>query len=239
MTIKSLLGFPENKKENTSLEISISPRRVSQALISIVVLLTVISILGQFLQYNFEFGRVNNGLLRLFNVDEEHNIPTWYQSFSLLLCFILLVNVAISNKLHDARYAFHWKVLAIIFLCLSIDEAVVIHERLFSFKGEGLFYFLWVIPGIVFVVVFVTLFLKFLKHLPGKTRFQFIIAGSLFISGALGMELVDGYYNDIYGWENMTYSLLTSLEEFLEMLGVVVFINAIMTYTNLKHGESR
>jgi hypothetical protein len=154
-----------------------------------------------------------------------------------LFCSILLVNIAISNKLRDARYAFHWKVLAILFLCLSIDEAVVIHERLFNFKGEGFFYFLWVIPGTVFVLVFVTLFLKFLNHLPEKTRFQFIIAGTLFVSGALGMELVDGYYNDIYGWENMTYSLLTSFEEFLEMLGVVVFINSIMTYTNLKRGE--
>jgi hypothetical protein len=239
MTIKSLFGFPEKRQESASLDISISPRRVSQALLSVVFLLTVVSILGQYLLYNFEFGRVNNGLLRLFNVDEEHNIPTWYQSFSLLFCSILLVNIAMSDKLRDARYAFHWKVLAVIFLCFSIDEAVVIHERVFNFKGEGFLYFFWVIPGIIFVVVFAALFLKFLQHLPGITRFQFIIAGSLFISGALGMEIVDGYYHDIYGWENMTYSLLTSIEEFLEMLGVVVFINAIMTYTNMKRRQDQ
>ena len=44
------------------------------------------------------------------------------------------------------------------------------------------------------------------------------------------MELVGGRHADLYGNKNMMYVMITTVEEFLEMMGVVVFIYALVSY---------
>ena len=44
------------------------------------------------------------------------------------------------------------------------------------------------------------------------------------------MEMVGGYYLTFYGKHNITYAILMTIEEFLEMLGIVVFIYALLSY---------
>jgi hypothetical protein len=48
--------------------------------------------------------------------------------------------------------------------------------------------------------------------------------------GALGMEMVDGYYASLYGDNNFVYVVLTTIEEFFEMVGIAVFIYALLSY---------
>lgn len=48
------------------------------------------------------------------------------------------------------------------------------------------------------------------------------------------MELAGGYYADFYGQQNMAYVLIVSIEEFLEMMGIVVFIYALLSYMGLQ-----
>jgi hypothetical protein len=50
------------------------------------------------------------------------------------------------------------------------------------------------------------------------------------VGGALGMEMVCGYYADAVGQRNLIYGLLASVEEILEMVGVIVFIYALLSY---------
>ena len=66
--------------------------------------------------------------------------------------------------------------------------------------------------------------------LPVRIRILFIIAGSIYVMGAMGLELVGGYHADTYGVRNTTYVVLVSIEEILEMIGVVIFIYALMSY---------
>jgi len=73
-------------------------------------------------------------------------------------------------------------------------------------------------------------YLKFLLHLPRKTRDLFLLAGSIYVGGALGMEMVCGYYADAVGQRNLIYGLMASVEEILEMVGVIVFIYALLSY---------
>ena len=61
----------------------------------------------------------------------------------------------------------------------------------------------------------------------------FLLAGGLYIGGALGMEMIGGYYTDFYGKNNLTYALITCLEEVLEMTGIVVFIHGLLDYMRL------
>ena len=48
------------------------------------------------------------------------------------------------------------------------------------------------------------------------------------------MKLVGGYYADLYALHsqqlNMTYAIITTIEELLEMLAIVVFIYALLSY---------
>ena len=85
------------------------------------------------------------GLAPLFDLGREGTIPAWYASFSLLFCAMLLW----LNGLTAPRrgLAWHWYFLALLFVFLSIDEALEIHEELNRFGTAwgtgGVFYFAW------------------------------------------------------------------------------------------------
>ncbi|NER04565.1 MAG: hypothetical protein F6K17_19105, partial [Okeania sp. SIO3C4] len=50
------------------------------------------------------------------------------------------------------------------------------------------------------------------------------------VGGGIGMEMIGGYYAYLYDTKNFFYEILVTIEEFLEMLGVVVFIYALLCY---------
>ncbi len=220
------------------MNVAISPKRVTQILTSVVLFLTRASVAGSFLVYFL--GHPWTFLIsRLFNITLEGNIPTWYASSTLLLSAFLLAIIAFAKKKEGARFGLHWTAMSFIFLYLSFDEAFGVHERWIGplrtyFNASGIFYLAWVIPAIAFVLIFVLAYLRFLVDLPVRTRRLFLIAGALFVGGAIGLEMVGGYYQSYYGRYNLTYSITTNVEEFLEMLGIVVFIYALMSYMKLE-----
>ena len=67
-------------------------------------------------------------------------------------------------------------------------------------------------------------------RLPVATRLGFIVSGPLFIGGALGFELVGGRYAELHGRDNLTYNMIATMEESLEMAGVIGFIYALLKY---------
>jgi hypothetical protein len=115
---------------------------------------------------------------------------------------------------------------------LALDEAVMLHEQtitpLRDYLGtSGMLYYAWVIPAGFFLLFFLIVFLKFIYHLKPKLRLLFIVAGAIYVSGALGMELMGGYFADLNGKDSLTYALITNFEEVIEMIGILVFINAL------------
>jgi hypothetical protein len=73
--------------------------------------------------------------------------------------------------------------------------------------------------------------LPFLAALPAPTRGLFIVAGAVYVGGAVGMELVEGYVvEDYHGTENLAFIVASTVEEGLEMVGIVIFIRALMGY---------
>jgi hypothetical protein len=129
---------------------------------------------------------------------------------------------------------------------MAIDEAASLHELLIEpmrgllgQQARGIFFFAWVIPGIAVAMIFGLSYLKFLLHLPTKTRWRFVIAATLYLGGALGMELIGGRYADSHGMENLAYSMTATVEESLEMAGVIVFIYALLNYIADNYQEIR
>ena len=130
-----------------------------------------------------------------------------------------------------------WAVLAFWFLGVAYDEAFRVHEllivpfrQLLGNSNLGIFYFAWVIPGFALILALALFFLKFLLRLPASTRTKFILAAALYIGGSLGLELVGGSYAEVHGLENLTYNLIATVEESLELSGLILFIYALLTY---------
>jgi len=217
------------------LELYFSPRKTCQFLLLLIIGLCLLSILGQFTKYYLPDYPLRDFFIRLFNSDTEQNIPSLYSACALLFCSMLLAIITYAKKFTRHCYIRHWGALSIIFLYLALEEAVSLHEQMIepmrsTLKLGGIFYFAWVIPGAIFAGICLLSFLSFLKALPAKTRRLFLTAGTTFVGGALGMEMLGGLYANLYGQSNMMYAIITSTEEFFEMLGIVIFIYALLSY---------
>jgi hypothetical protein len=214
-------------------QISISPRRIAVSLSIWVLFFSMAGLVVQFLRYSFNY---RERWMDLFNLDRELNYPSWYQSFTLLFCGILLAIIASAKKKQGDRYFPHWKALSIIFVLFALDESLSFHELLIipdlrkALHLGGIFYFIWVIPGTAFVLVTALNYFKFLLYLPSQTRYLFMLAGGFYVGGALGMEMIGGYYADLAGQRNLIYGIIANSEEIFEMVGVVIFIYALLVY---------
>lgn len=184
----------------------------------------------------------NGGGVKPLSVDTERSVPTWFASALLLLCSMFAFSALARNEEHTARYAGRWKVLSIVLLLMSLDEAVGLHERTIeplrsALKAGGPFYYAWVIPALIFVLAFALAYRRFLLDLSSKTRRLVAVAGTLYVCGALIMEMVGGAYADAYGGAGIAYLAITSVEECLEMLGLATLLYALMLQTGKPEGR--
>lgn len=218
-------------------------RRISDALFFVVLTLIALSMTGQAFKYLFGHPKVL-GFVPTFYVDYEMNVPTWYSSAALALAGLLLAVIALAKLSDRGPYRFHWLALSAIFFLLSVDEIAMLHELPIdplrnAYQTGGLLYYPWVVPAAVLVMALGLAYLPFLWHLPGRIRLLVMLAGFTFLAGALGVEMLSGAQADQWGEENLTYALVITIEEFLEMLGVVIFIKALLLYLESQPGGIR
>jgi hypothetical protein len=230
-----------------------SPKKVALVLILVAVFLTLVSAVAQFIALSL--GIANSRTFGLLLVGEDESIPAWYSSIMLLFCSVLLAVIAYAKKVADDRYSLHWRVLSAIFLFLSVDEGIRIHEKMaplgrLILEGAGLsdgfVIRAWVVPGAILVLIVALTYLRFLVALPQKTRNLFLLAGLLFVGGAIGMEMLSDFYVYLSGGvDNMSLGQIAIriaipyAEESLEMLGVIVFIYALMLHLSDQAEEVR
>lgn len=226
-------------------QISVSPAAVGRTLAILICCLLAASMLGQISR--FEFGRDQVlGLVRLFNVNQESNIPTFFTVLLTIGSAMLLALIGFLSKQGKSNDSRYWFALAFGFLFLGYDEAFQVHEQLgdpvrqlFGKSNLGFLYFGWVVPAMIVVCLLALLFVKFLLRLPVRTRGWMLFAGCVYLSGCIGMELIGGKYFVLYGQDTLMYSFLTTIEEGLEMSGVATLIYALLghiaqTYTQVE-----
>ena len=178
---------------------------------------------------------VRESAVRLAWVDGEGNIPSWFSACLFLLGSFLLATIASAQRQHRDHHVGRWWVLSLIFIYLSLDETAQLHELSIpplrdAFHATGFLYYAWIIPAAICVVLFILGYLSFLAKLPARTRGLFLLAGALFVGGALGVEAVSGKHAYLHGEQNLTYHLIVTVEELLEMAGLVVFTYALLDY---------
>lgn len=211
-----------------------SPRKITKFLLTIIALLILFNIAERIFIRWLNAANGTQLISHYFNFDRESNFPSLYSALALGFCSYLLAIITTLKKIERARFTRHWKALSLIFLFLAIDEACSIHELFIpilrgALDARGIFYFTWVIPAFLLLLIFLISFRKFIYNLPTKTKTLFVTAGIVYVAGALGMELIGGYIADNFGYGTV-YGIASSIEEILEMLGIVVFINALLCY---------
>ena len=212
----------------------IRPKRVVAGCMIGVALLVTLNLAVQYAKRMLGYESLL-GLVRLFTLNQETNLPTWFSALLLLAAAVLLLLIASLERARAARFTRHWFGLAVIFFYLATDEAAEIHG-LFNVVGaaigssSGLFYWPWVTVALGLVLVVTLAYLRFVADLPPKARWLFVGAGALYVFGAVGMEMLGSLYTETYGEEPFAYALLFTLEETLEMSGVVLLIYALLDY---------
>ena len=218
-------------------EIVLDLPRVTIALSLGVAALVVAGVLAAAFQYLVRDFPGRDTFVILFDLNKEESIPNWYSSVQLLLASGLLSAIALATGRLGLPRRLHWVVLALIFLYLSADEAASIHNYLGNYQssnpgdnGTGLASIPWVWPAIVLVAIFVIAFIPFLRGLPRRFVVLFVLAGAVYVSGALGLEIVGALFQQALGGQTFAASLMLAIEETTEMIGEVVFIYAFLSY---------
>jgi hypothetical protein len=216
---------------------NVRPMRVARFLVCAVAIVTTVGTIANLAIFHVAPSpdHALAKFLHRFDLGFEPSIPAWLSSLGLLTCAILLGLIAIVKRRATEPFVISWTVLALLFVCLSLDEAIMIHEMVDTamvswFDTTGIFYFAWVLPGILFVAIVALVNIKFLLHLDRQTRLLFIASGALFVGGAIGMELFAGVVVEKYGVASVRHTAVQSVEESLEMLGVVLFIYALLKH---------
>ena len=186
--------------------------------------------------YGFNHDNIR-GFAPLFNLDAERNVPAWFSTVQLFLASMLAFMIYMERRLDGTRYVAHWAGLGFIMLYISLDEAIALHERTIvpireSLGLGGFLYFSWVILGALAVAAVVLIYVPFLKSLPKRTAVLIFLAGTVFVAGGLGLELVGSAIADKGGTHSLTYNGVTATEELLEMVGIATFIFALSDYAS-------
>lgn len=220
--------------------ITVRPLTLSLLLLMIAIVLILASILSTYLGTvtveNQPFVDIRNIYIRLFELNGEANIPTWFSSLLLILNAFILAIIAIRTKAQLGPYSAKWFVLAVIFLYLSIDESAQLHEMVekpvrLAFDLTGYLYFAWIIPAVCCLVVLGIYIRRFLFDLPKSSRWLFLIAGTVYVGGAVGMEAIgSNIFYTHQGHKTMAYNLWATVEESFEMLGLIIFFYALLNY---------
>ncbi|MDH3273555.1 MAG: peptidase M48 Ste24p [Gammaproteobacteria bacterium] len=223
------------------MKIKVDPKQVAVAFLWVAAVLAVINSVLLFFYFYLGDDKLF-GLIDLFDFDIEGNVPTLYSALSILFCAALLALITRVHWHKPAGKRFYWLGLTILFVFLAIDEGAAIHEEVSTFlerymDARGALYFLWVVPYGIAVLVLGLAYLKFVWELPRDTRARFVTAGVIFLTGALGIEMLGAREAAFYGTATLTYCLLYSLEEMLEMLGIIVFIYALLSHLAQETGR--
>ncbi len=207
-------------------------RVIKRTLVVVIVTLIVFHLLGQFSAHILDRRRLL-GFVAMFRLQSEHNAPAYYSGLQLLAAALLLFIIARHAVTRSLRSALPWLGLGVMFCYLAVDEVMMIHENFGalgkSFSAfDGLKY-KWVVMGFVLVVAVVALFFRFWLRLPPRTRMWFAVSAAVYIGGAIGFETISGLYANRYS-EDFGFSLLIVFEEGMEIIGIAMFLMALVRY---------
>ena len=165
------------------------------------------------------------------NMDRELNLPTLFSSALLLMAALLMRRLGQSS---DRIATQDWLLLSKIFIFLALDEALQIHEILIipglRHQVHPALASTWVVPYSVLALILLWRFRRFLGSLSKATALRLLRSGAVYIGGAIGMEMVGSFAvrSSLIRLHSPWYGAITGLEEALELLGIILLIDALL-----------
>lgn len=206
--------------------IELSPKRVARFFGTVIAVLAALHVATLYVRH-IVGEPYAMGFVPLFHMAEEANIPT---AFTMLLFVLSAVGFySLHLGLGSRGDGKHWLVLAGVFLFLGFDEAGHIHEiTIEPFRrlgATGVLYYAWVIPyGFATALLAAYVGPRILRLQPEIRRF-FIAAAVIYITGAMGMEFIEGYFA---GQGTVIITIAIWIEESFEMIGLSTLLYAQM-----------
>jgi hypothetical protein len=212
-----------------AIELRVDPRAVTRVLVGVVTALTALSIAAQVARFGLGIPNAY-GLVPLVDAIGEHNVPTFYSSVALLLAAVLAGALALAASGRSVR---GWTTLGVLFFLAAMDEFITFHELVDEWMKRlvdtgGVLHWAWVLPGGAFALAVLVALRSFVRSLDRPIRVRLVAGAALFLGGALGIELAEGAVLSADGGFSLTWGLVCTSQETLEMLGVVVWIEALL-----------
>lgn len=230
------------------MDLEFGPRTLTRFLLLVAVFLVGMHLITQFSALYLGHKSLL-GFVRMFDLNGEWNFPAVFSAGLLLLCSLLIWVIATAMSGGRASYQRHWQVMAGIFLFLAADELMALHDRLQAplasfFHLSGFWYAGWTIPYGIGLLIFLFAYRKFVFHLPRRYFTLFVVAGAVYVIGAIGFESLGAEYLYSIGGLSVTdrgvvWVLLYTVEEVLEMAGLIVFVYALSSYICTETGGLR
>ena len=231
------------QEAGSTIDLRLRPRVLALGLAGAATLLFLLGLIEQYVTAHFSSNAVQS-IAYHFRLDAEATIPMWFSSMLMLMCALLAAVAALVHRHQRRADVWRWGMIAVILLGMSIDEAVVLHEMAIGvIRGvmptSGLFFYAWVVVAIPAVLVVAALGAPMLRRLPRRTALGLPLSAAIFCAGALGMEMVGGKIFEAAGeTATFAYVAVTSLEEGLEMAGLVMCCYVLLDYLAVLEHES-
>lgn len=154
----------------------------------------------------------------------ERNPSTWFAAALLASAAAMAWVVGRSGQ------ALEWNLVAAVFALMSLDEVATFHEKLGGLPGlpavgnRG-----WVAGGLLLAAVVAWRLLPWVLTLPPSLRTAIIGGATVFLVGAVGGEELAARWAFDHG-EDRTFFLISSIEENLEMLGVLWVLTRLLDH---------
>jgi len=192
---------------------------------------------------DYLFAHPSYTIHKLFDLDKENTIPTWFASTQLFVTglYILLIPGVIKREGKNALPKIFYYLFGLGLIFASMDEACSIHEKinmLIQVHFPGLPHFVnnygqWIFPYLIAIALFLIIVRKPLLTMWKECRKEaaLILGGiALVILGGIVMEIIgfNFYYSESH---KLFYRIEVVLEEFLEMVGVTLILYGFMLHS--------
>lgn len=212
-------------------ERTLDARSLARRLAAIILALDAAYIVSQVLVFGFGW-RPNSLALAAVDLNREWSLPSLFSGAQLLLAAWLLGRTA-SIERESGRPWAAWAGLCAAFVFFSADETFSIHETLNAplraslHTAGGALHHAWVVPYAVLTAALGALYIPFLRRLASRDRNLFVLAGAIFVGGAVGCELVGSWLQAGSTVKTIPVVVEILIEETMEMGGIALFVYAL------------
>jgi hypothetical protein len=170
--------------------------------------------------------------LWLLDLDAEYSLLSWYSAGLMLVAAVWLADLADAARRRRDRFALQWLGLGLVFVFLSADETLSLHEKLSWFlksrlHPHGALYPVWVAPMLVACAAGALVYVRFLRSLAAPVRNWILAAAAVYVTAAAGFEMVEGPFIERHEFNAPVYRVLSDTEEALEVCGLLMFLYAL------------